>query len=203
MNLVKIPRILKKVYPEITWNIQDEKSSLYLTFDDGPTPEVTANVLSSLARYNARATFFCIGRNVERHPEIYQQILAGGHVTGNHTYSHMKGWHAPDSEYYNDIGLAAHFIRSTLYRPAYGMITPAQLRYLNQQYRIIMWSVMSFDFDHHTSPEKCFANVIRNTKAGSIIVFHDSLKASEKVLHALPRVLEYYSNRGFAFKSIQ
>jgi peptidoglycan/xylan/chitin deacetylase (PgdA/CDA1 family) len=203
MNLVRIPRILKNAYPEITWDIQDAKPSLYLTFDDGPTPQITAEVLSVLARFKVTATFFCIGRNAERHPDIYQQVLAGGHVTGNHTYSHLKGWYTPDAEYYSDISLASKFIDSTLYRPAYGMITPAQLRHLKQQFRIVMWDIMSYDFDFGTSSKECLNNVIRYTKAGSIIVFHDSVKASEKVMYALPRVLEYFLEKGFVFNSLQ
>jgi peptidoglycan-N-acetylglucosamine deacetylase len=202
MNLVKTPRILKTVFPRITWDFQDTEPSLYLTFDDGPTPSITAEVLSILARFNAKATFFCIGRNVERNPDVYQQLLTNGHATGNHTYSHLKGWYTPNHEYYDDISLAAQFIQSGLYRPAYGMITPLQLRQLALQYRIVMWNIMSYDFDYGTSPEKCLKNVIRYTSNGSIVVFHDSVKASKKVLYALPRVLEYYANRGFTFKSI-
>jgi peptidoglycan/xylan/chitin deacetylase (PgdA/CDA1 family) len=202
MDLVRIPRILRKVFPEITWEVPDEKPSLYLTFDDGPTPDVTAGVLSVLAQFNARSTFFCIGRNVERHPEIYRQILAEGHTTGNHTYSHLKGWFTSNREYYNDIALAAQFIHSGLYRPAYGMITPFQLRYLRNYYRIVMWTIMSYDFSYRTSPEKCFNQVIRYAKPGSVIVFHDSVKASEKLLYALPRVLEHFTERGFSFRSI-
>jgi peptidoglycan/xylan/chitin deacetylase (PgdA/CDA1 family) len=202
MNRVKTPRILKTVFPEITWDFQDTEPSLYLTFDDGPTPAITTEVLSILARFNAKATFFCIGRNVERNPDVYQQLLTNGHATGNHTYSHLKGWYTPNREYYNDINLAAQFIQSGLYRPAYGMITPMQLRQLGQQYRIVMWNIMSYDFDYSTSPEKCLKNVIRYTSSGSIVVFHDSVKASKKLLFALPRVLEYYADKGFTFKSI-
>jgi peptidoglycan/xylan/chitin deacetylase (PgdA/CDA1 family) len=202
MNRVKTPRILKTVFPEITWDFQDTEPSLYLTFDDGPTPAITTEVLSILARFNAKATFFCIGRNVERNPDVYQQLLTNGHATGNHTYSHLKGWYTPNREYYNDINLAAQFIQSGLYRPAYGMITPMQLRQLGQQYRIVMWNIMSYDFDYSTSPEKCLKNVIRYTSSGSIVVFHDSVKASKKLLFTLPRVLEYYADKGFTFKSI-
>ncbi len=203
MNLVKIPRILKWWYPEITWEIRDKEPSLYLTFDDGPTPGVTAEVLEILAKFNARATFFCIGRNVERHPYLYRKVIEAGQVTGNHTYSHIKGWYTPDEIYYADISLAAQLVKSHLYRPAYGMITPAQLQHLKQQYRIVMWSVMSYDFAYNTSPEKCLRKVIHNARPGSVIVFHDSLKASEKVLYALPRVLEYFAERGFTFESIR
>jgi peptidoglycan/xylan/chitin deacetylase (PgdA/CDA1 family) len=202
MNLVKTPWILKKIYPEITWNIQNDRPSLYLTFDDGPTPEVTSAVLGVLEQFHACATFFCIGRNVERHPDIYNHILASGHATGNHTYSHLKGWYTPDSEYYNDISLAAQFMETKLFRPAYGMITPAQLKYLKQIYRIVLWDIMSYDFAYNTPPEKCLNNVLLHAKPGSVVVFHDSLKAADKVLYALPRVLEYYTDRGFSFKVI-
>jgi peptidoglycan/xylan/chitin deacetylase (PgdA/CDA1 family) len=202
MNPVRIPRILKIVYPDIVWEIRDEKPSLYLTFDDGPTPDITSNVLSILGQYNARATFFCIGRNVERHPELYRKILEDGHATGNHTYSHLKGWYTPNNEYYKDIELAARFIHSGLYRPAYGMITPAQLRFLQLHYRIVMWDIMSYDFDRSTRPEKCLKNVLDNAHSGSIVVFHDSVKAFEKVQYALPRILEYYNGKGYTFRSI-
>jgi peptidoglycan-N-acetylglucosamine deacetylase len=202
MNLVRIPGILKKAFPEITWEVSSEKPALYLTFDDGPTAGVTPEVLSVLARFRASATFFCIGRNVERHPDIYQQVLAAGHVTGNHTYSHLKGWFTPDREYYLDISLAAQFIRSGLYRPAYGMITPRQLRYLKKMYKIVLWDIMSYDFAYDTSPDQCLKQVIRHARPGSVIVFHDSAKASEKVLFALPRLLEYYSEKGYSFEAI-
>ncbi|HLO58212.1 MAG TPA: polysaccharide deacetylase family protein [Bacteroidales bacterium] len=202
MNLVKIPGVLKKLFPAITWEIRTKDPVLYLTFDDGPTPVITDQVLGVLEKYNAKATFFCIGRNVERHPGIYENILKAGHYTGNHTYSHLKGWYTPDKEYYSDIQLAAQFINSGLYRPAYGMITTAQLKHLRATYQIVLWDVMSYDFAYNTSPEQCLKNVIRYAGPGSIIVFHDSLKASEKVLYALPRVLEYFREKGYTFRTI-
>jgi peptidoglycan/xylan/chitin deacetylase (PgdA/CDA1 family) len=202
MNLVKIPGVLKKLFPAITWEIRTEEPVLYLTFDDGPTPVITDQVLSILGKYDAKATFFCIGRNVERHPDVYQNVIRAGHSTGNHTYSHLKGWYTPDNEYYSDIQLAARFITSGLYRPAYGMITPAQLKHLHASYRVILWDVMSYDFAYNTSPQQCLENVIRHSRPGSIVVFHDSLKASEKVLYALPKVLEYFGEKGYKFKAI-
>jgi peptidoglycan/xylan/chitin deacetylase (PgdA/CDA1 family) len=202
MNLVRIPRPMKALCPSATWEIPDKEPSLYLTFDDGPTPVITAKVLDILEQYQAKATFFCIGRNVERHPDIFRQIVSAGHATGNHTYSHLKGWFTPDSEYYADIALAAYYVPSTLYRPAYGMITPGQLRHLRQQYRIVLWSIMSYDFAYNTSPQQCLNNVIRYARPGSLIVFHDSVKASEKVLHALPRVLEHFTEKGWTFKKV-
>jgi peptidoglycan-N-acetylglucosamine deacetylase len=202
MDLVKIPWVFKKAFPGVLWNIPGKKPTLYLTFDDGPEPETTNHLLSILDTYQAKATFFCIGRNVERNPDLYPQLTDHGHAVGNHTYSHLKGWHVPNHEYYNDIALAAKYIPSGLYRPPYGMITPAQIRYLKTIYRIVLWETMSYDFDPYTSPEKCLNNVLRNARDGSVIVFHDSIKASRKVLYALPRVLEYFSEKRFEFKAI-
>jgi peptidoglycan/xylan/chitin deacetylase (PgdA/CDA1 family) len=202
MAFARIPGILKKIYPGLTWNIRGGARVLYLTFDDGPTPEITDQVLSILAGYSARATFFCIGRNAERHPEILRRIMDAGHAVGNHTYSHLKGWYTPNAEYYEDIELASRFVPSGLYRPAYGMITPAQIRYLKQRFQIVMWDVMSYDFDPATPKEKCLSNVIRYARPGSVIVFHDSLKASTNLLYALPRVLEYFGEKEFNFEAI-
>jgi peptidoglycan/xylan/chitin deacetylase (PgdA/CDA1 family) len=202
MIIVRIPGIFKKIYPGLIWNISAADRAVCLTFDDGPTPGITERVLSVLDEFRAVATFFCIGRNAERHPEILRQILEAGHEVGNHTYSHLKGWYTPNRQYFEDIELASEFIPSDLYRPAYGMITPCQVRYLRKEYRIVMWDVMSYDFHPRTSREKCLDHVIRYTKPGSVVVFHDSVKASEKLLFALPRALEYFMERGFTFKTI-
>jgi peptidoglycan/xylan/chitin deacetylase (PgdA/CDA1 family) len=202
MTFVRIPRILKKVYPGLTWHIPGDGKTLYLTFDDGPTPQVTDRILDILGAYGVRATFFCIGRNVERYSTLMNRILEAGHAVGNHTYSHLRGWYTPDREYFDDIELAGQLIPSRLFRPAYGMITPNQVKHLKQKYQIVLWDVMSFDFHPGTSPEKCLDNVIRYAQPGSVIVFHDSLKASEKVLHALPGVLASFTEQGFSFGSI-
>jgi peptidoglycan/xylan/chitin deacetylase (PgdA/CDA1 family) len=199
---VRTPSIFKKVYRNLTWDVRDETVSLYLTFDDGPTAGITGELLAILNRFDAKATFFCIGRNVERHPELFQQILDAGHAVGNHTYSHLKGWFTKNKEYFDDIDLASQLISSNLFRPAYGMITPSQARFLQQRYRIVMWDVMSFDFDPGTGGVKCLDHVTQYARAGSIVVFHDSLKASEKMLYALPRMLEYFGEKGFVFKAI-
>lgn len=202
MNLVRTPGLLKIIYPQITWDIREAQSAVYLTFDDGPTPDITDGVLAELERFSAQATFFCIGRNVERHPEIYKRITDAGHVTGNHTYSHLKGWYTPDKEYYADIQLAATLINSDLYRPAYGMITPRQLKFLSKTYRIILWDVMSYDFDFNTSPDRCLENVIHRARPGSIVVFHDSVKASENIRYVLPKALAHFRDKGWAINSI-
>jgi peptidoglycan/xylan/chitin deacetylase (PgdA/CDA1 family) len=202
MAFTRIPRILKLVYPNLLWELPGEEKILFLTFDDGPTPMITEEILSILEKLNAYATFFCVGRNAERHPDILAQIIEKGHSLGNHTYSHLKGWFTKNREYYEDIMLAAGIIRSPLFRPAYGMIKPSQVQYLKNQFRIILWDIMSYDFSLTTSKEKCLENVLRHAQSGSIVVFHDSVKASENMLYALPRVLEYFGEKGFAFKSI-
>jgi peptidoglycan/xylan/chitin deacetylase (PgdA/CDA1 family) len=203
MVSARTPYIIKKIYYSLIWDLQNGKKELFLTFDDGPTPDVTLKVLDILDSYNAKATFFCIGRNVERYPEIYKHILNSGHAVGNHTYSHLKGWKIKNKEYYDDIELAGTFIKSNLFRPPYGKIRLTQLKYLRKHYNIIMWDVMSFDFKQTISGEKCLSTIINNVRPGSIIVFHDSDKAKEKVLYALPGTLEFFIKHNYSFNSIQ
>ena len=203
--LTKAPWLLKKYYSECTWNIETDEKILYLTFDDGPDPEATSFVLSELRKYNARATFFCIGNNVETHFDMYKQVLMEGHHVGNHTYDHLNGWKTSDSKYLQNIEKAAKVIDSNLFRPPYGKISKFQLTALKGErfkFRTIMWDVLSGDFDTTIKSENCYLNVIKNAKEGSIVVFHDSMKALPHLKHALPRVLEYYSEKGFTFKTI-
>ena len=204
--LVKSPWILKKYFSECTWNIKTNEKILYLTFDDGPHPEATSFVLEQLKNYNAKATFFCIGKNVKEHFEIYKQIISDGHRPANHTFSHLNGWKTNDEIYVRDIEKAAEIIDSDLFRPPYGRITKFQIKVLQQQkinLKTIMWDVLSGDFDTSIQPENCYLNVINNAKPGSIIVFHDSAKALQNIRYALPKVLEYYSEKGFKFHSLQ
>ena len=204
--LVKSPWILKKYFSECTWNIKTNEKILYLTFDDGPHPEATSFVLEQLKNYNAKATFFCIGKNVKEHFEIYKQIISDGHRPANHTFSHLNGWKTNDEIYVRDIEKAAEIIDSDLFRPPYGRITKFQIKVLQQQkinLKTIMWDVLSGDFDTSIQPENCYLNVINNAKPGSIIVFHDSAKALQNIRYALPKVLEYYSEKGFKFHSLR
>ncbi|MBN2613951.1 MAG: polysaccharide deacetylase family protein [Bacteroidales bacterium] len=203
MLIARTPYILKKIYYSLIWDLQNGEKDIFLTFDDGPNPEITPKVLEILEQFNARATFFCIGRNVERYPDVYRQITHSGHSVGNHTYSHLKGWATTNTEYYNDIELAGKFIRSNLFRPPYGKIKRSQLKHLRQFYNIIMWDIMSSDYDRDTGKEKCLKNVLDNARPGSIIVFHDSVKASDNMLYALPRVLESFSQNGFVMKNLE
>ncbi len=211
MKTVKTPAIVKTFLSGYVWNIETNQKVLYLTFDDGPTSKITTDVLTILNRYHAKATFFCIGKNVEKHPEIVQQILAEGHVIGNHTYEHLNGWKTDAANYVKSVAKAEKRIlqinNSTkqlkLFRPPYGRIKPRQAKRLQEQgYKVIMWDVLSYDWDLHISKEKVLKNVIDSVKNGSIIVFHDSLKAAENVRHALPKVLAHFSKKGYRFESI-
>ncbi len=203
--LVKTPSLLKKLYPGCVWDIETSEKILYLTFDDGPQPEVTKFVLEELKKYNALATFFCIGDNVKKHFETYKEVIEMGHQPGNHTFNHLNGWKTKDADYLENIAMAANVIDSNLFRPPYGRITNFQIKALKGSHfnlTTVMWSVLSGDFDDKLSGENCYLNVINNSKPGSVIVFHDSLKAFASLQYALPRVLEYFSLKGYQFKSI-
>jgi peptidoglycan/xylan/chitin deacetylase (PgdA/CDA1 family) len=202
---VRTPWWLKKVYGQCIWNLSPAKKNIYLSFDDGPHPTATNFVLNELDKYNAKATFFCIGKNVAAHENVYQKIIDSGHSIGNHTYNHLNGWKTQNDLYLENILQAKKYIHSNLFRPPYGRIKKSQvklLRTFNSDLRVIMWSVLSGDFDAGISSEKCFENVVHHAGSGSIIVFHDSEKAFKHLTYALPKVLEYYSKRGYMFEKI-
>lgn len=203
---IKTPWLLKKAYPTLVWDMPADDNAVYLTFDDGPHPQITTAVLKHLQQYNARATFFCIGNNVVNNPEVYKSIIDAGHTVANHTHNHVNGWKTQDKEYISNIQLASTHIQSNLFRPPYGRITKFQAKLLQNSanpYRIIMWSVLSGDFDIQLSPQKCLQHVVKNTRPGDIVVFHDSEKAYPRMGFALPRVLEHFSNKGYVFKALQ
>lgn len=204
---VKTPWWLKRLYPDRIWDIDTKEKTIYLSFDDGPHPKATIFVLNELKKYNAKATFFCIGKNVIAYPGIYQQILNEGHHTGNHTQNHLNGWQTANDIYLSDVEEASQYINSDLFRPPYGRIRSLQAKNIkramnNEQAKIVMWDVLSGDFDESTTPERCLRNVIEKTNAGSVVVFHDSEKAWEKLSYALPRILEHFGQLGFSFSSI-
>lgn len=200
---IKTPSLLKRVFPNMVWSIATKEKIIYLTFDDGPTPEITDWTLNLLKQYKAEATFFCIGKNVEEHPEIFKRILQHGHGIGNHTHNHLKGWKSSTKDYIKNTNTASHLIKSNLFRPPYGRITPQQSKAISKKgFQIIMWTILSLDWDKTITKEKCANNVIKNASSGDIIVFHDSLKASRNMQYTLPKVLEYFSNKGFKFKRI-
>lgn len=176
---------------------------LYLTFDDGPIPDVTDEILDILDEYNAKATFFCVGENVKKNPQVFEKIIRNGHVAGSHTYNHMNGWNADVDSYLNNMKKAANLVQSELFRPPYGRIRLLQARAISKKYKIIMWDVLSGDFDPSNSVEDCYKNVIDNAVPGSIIVFHDSIKSRSNVLGTLPLVLNYFSSLGYRFETLK
>ena len=202
---VKTPWLIKKIYPSCIWDIKTSEKIIYLTFDDGPHPEVTEFVLDVLNKYNAKATFFCIGKNVDQNKALYNKIIERGHKTGNHTNDHLNGWRTSDQQYLDNISDAGKLIDSNLFRPPYGRITRFQLQQLQKdrfKLKAIMWSVLSGDFDKDLPAEQCYINVTRYTRPGSIIVFHDSLKAYDKLKVVLPKMLDYFGEKGYSFQNI-
>ncbi len=190
----------------LTWKVKTYEKKIFLTFDDGPTPGVTDNILDLLDRYDVKATFFCVGKRASQFPVLYQQQINRGHDAGNHSFSHLDGWRTNSDKYIADIRRADNIIKSRLFRPPYGRITPRQAIKLHNNYRIIMWSLLAGDFDENTDKQSCLYNVLNYTKPGSIVVFHDSERPAEKCLYVLPRFLEYFLEKDFEFgtlKSIQ
>ena len=202
MYLVKTPWWLRALYPSFVWRIKTASKELYLTFDDGPHPIATPFVLNALAHYNAKATFFCIGKNVLEHSGIFHRVIAEGHRIGNHTHNHINGWQTDDKAYNNNILQAAGHINSNLFRPPYGRIKRSQVKDQSKHYKIIMWDILSGDFDTSLQPQKSLGYVIRFSGPGSIIVFHDSAKAFKTLQFVLPKVLDHFFRLGYVFKTI-
>ncbi len=205
MYLIKSPLLLKWYYPSLVWHKTRQDKVIYLTFDDGPIPDVTDFVLKTLNTYQAKATFFCIGENIKKHPDIFEKLVTDGHEIGNHTFNHLKGWKTADDTYFKNMVKCQQLTGTNLFRPPYGRIKKSQIRSLQKAYpkiQIIMWDVLSGDFDPTLSPEKCYTNVVENCKNGSILVFHDSLKAFDRLKYTLPRVLAYFTQKGYVFKTL-
>lgn len=202
MYLVTPPFWLKWLYPSLIWNKSRNEKIIHLTFDDGPIPVVTPFVLNTLKKFDAKATFFCIGDNVQKHPEIYNQVLQEGHSVGNHTFNHLKGWRTNNADYLENVRKCSELVQSQLFRPPYGRGTRFQYSILGTQYSIIMWDVLSWDFDKNLSPEKCLKNVLQKTRNGSIVVFHDSLKAYPRLEYTLPLALKHWQEKGYSFKGL-
>ena len=199
---IKPWRFIKRLYPDFIWEI-DDSNGIFLTFDDGPTPGVTEWILATLRRYDAKATFFVLGKNAELYPDLYQRILDEGHKIGNHTYSHQKGWGMSLERYVEDVDLAADILHTELFRPPYARVTPAQMRAVGQRYKIIMWNVLSRDYSFALTPEQCARGVLKHVERGAIIAFHDSDKSFRNMSYALPRVLERAKELGLKCKIIE
>lgn len=199
MYLAKAPILLQWLYPTLTWHRNRSEKCLFLTFDDGPIPDVTPDIVKTLEDYQIKATFFCVGENIKKHPHLFDLLIDHGHRIGNHTYNHLNGWKTSHSTYLDNVARCQHLIQTNLFRPPYGRASRAQYASLRQQYEIVMWDVLSGDFDVNLSPEDCLTNVIKHTRNGSIIVFHDNMKAIPRVTYALPRAIEHWLTNGYTF----
>lgn len=201
--IVRPPKWFRIFSGPIIWKMDTRDKVLYLSFDDGPVPEITPWVLDILKSFEAKATFFCVGDNVRKYPELYQRIVAEGHGVGNHTYSHLNGFKSSIRKYIRDVFKARRYIDSKLFRPPYGRIRVWAQRILRTRFRIILWDILSMDYDQSLEARQVVRNVVGNVEPGSIVVFHDNLKARENLEYALPRILDYYSKRGFSFVNLQ
>ena len=217
---VKTNRFIKWLFRNQVWSIPNAENTVYLTFDDGPTPEITPWVLDILKENNIKGTFFCIGKNIEENKEIFRRIIEEGHTIGNHTNNHINGWKNSTKEYLSNVALCDNLIeensqipnskaetskiKSKLFRPPYGKITISQSKSLRKLgYKIIMWDILTADFDHKITQEECLNNAIKRVESGSIIVFHDSVKAQKNLHYALPKAIQYYKEKGFDFEIIR
>ena len=205
MRVFRVPGFIQRWFYEMTWRIPQREKCLYLTFDDGPHPSVTLSILDILRKFNVSATFFCVGQNIEKYPEVIEDIISNGHSLGNHTFNHLKGWKTPNATYFENIDQAKALFDNhggtTLFRPPYGRIRRSQARYLLQQgYKIIMWHILSYDYDSSIDIDYCTQKIIKKSRNGSIVVFHDSLKSENQVLKMLPSYIESMQKKGFTFK---
>ncbi|MCA8830879.1 polysaccharide deacetylase family protein [Hymenobacter sp. BT728] len=208
MHLHRMPGLVQRLFPECLWTMPATERVIYLTFDDGPIPEETPFVLEQLAQFGAQATFFCVGENVRRHPAVARQVLAGGHRLANHTYHHISGWSHSRPEYLADVEQCRLVLADVqpetrpLLRPPYGRITPGLARQLHQTHQVVMWDVLTCDYDPNFAPEQCLATAILLTRPGSIVVFHDSLKARRNLRYVLPRYLAHFAALGYRFDKL-
>ena len=199
---VKTPILLQILIPNVTWRKKSLEKVIFLTFDDGPIPIVTPAILEILKKFNAKATFFCVGENVIKNRNIFDKILEDGHSVGNHTFNHLNGGLTKTKDYISNVSECSQYVNSKLFRPPYGRLRWLQKRFLKKHYDLIYWDVLSWDFDSNITKEKCLKNVLENSKSGSIVLFHDSIKSEPLVLYALPRVLEHFSELGFTFQKL-
>lgn len=202
MYFVKSPKIFVLLYPDLIWRMDNAEKKIYLTFDDGPEKSVTPELLNILDQFEAKATFFCVGKKAEQHPEIIEQIKTSGHAIGNHTFQHLKGKQVSISTFVEDVVKCDKHVNSNLFRPPYGSIKKGQINDLKERYKIFMWTVLPGDFDKKVSKEKCLQRSVRYTRNGTIIVFHDSIKSKDKVLYTVPKYIEHFQKLGYTFEAL-
>jgi peptidoglycan-N-acetylglucosamine deacetylase len=223
MFIHKTNFLMRALYPDFIWRIPTEKKEIFLTFDDGPIPEITEFVLDELEKYKAKATFFCIGGNIEKHPNIFQMVVNQQHTIGNHTFNHVRGWDTEANIYLENfkkceeiivercsmfdirnlaIEHQTYDIEQRLFRPPFGRIKKNQAKEILKTHEIVMWDVLTGDYDQSLSKERVLSKALQHTKQGSIVLFHDSIKASKNMIYALPRFLKHFSERGYVFKSL-
>ena len=197
------PKLLQSLFPQCFLGLPNKQNKIYLTFDDGPTPEVLPFILKTLDTYQVPATFFCVGENMSRYPGLVKEMLEKNHVIGNHTQNHMSGWRIKNKTYFENVEACNAVYKTKLFRPPYGRLRKSQANFLSKKYKIIMWNVLSYDYDKKILPEICYRNVIDNTKSGSVIVFHDNQKAFTNLQYALPHSIAFLLNKGFVFDTIK
>lgn len=196
---MQIPRFLRPVFGKLIWQVKTKSKLIYLTFDDGPVPEVTPQVLDILDQYGWKATFFCVGENVRKYPELYQDVLSRGHQVGNHSYNHIRGFRYTVEDYVANVKKASVYITSRLFRPPHGRIKFSQIKALKDDYDIVMWDVITYDYDRNKKPDAILKTLKSYLREGSIVVFHDSIKAKENVLTVLPKALEFWKEQNYHY----
>jgi peptidoglycan-N-acetylglucosamine deacetylase len=203
MFLIQPNKFIKWIYNDAIWRVKTEEKKIYLTFDDGPIPKITPWVIDILKSFNIKATFFCVGENISKNPDIYKAIVAEKHSIGNHCYNHLNGWETNNSTYFNNVEECNKLINSNLYRPPYGRMKQSQYAHLKNKYNIIMWDVLSGDYRVDITPEACLKRTIENTREGSIVVFHENEKSKQNMCYTLPRYIEYYLKQGWIFDALE
>jgi len=203
----RTPLLIQALYPSLTWHKSRKEKSIYLTFDDGPISEMTPLVLDILSVHEVKATFFCVGDNVDKHPDIFQQVISAGHKVGNHTHNHLDGWKTSKHDYLGNVAscqqaIADKVTYQSIFRPPYGKASRSQLKQLMSTYEVVMWDVLSGDFDESLTPESCLQNTIKATQNGSIVIFHDNVKAKVNLTYALPKYIEHCLENGYHFKTL-